>query len=71
MKIAEYPQRKCRMPVAGDWQDYPCEVREYHPGPCATSSVARSVTAREAFEEANPEWEKQMKYDDPFTGPRP
>lgn len=71
MKTAEFPQRKCRMPVAGQWNDYPCEIREYHPGPCASLSVAASVRRREAWEEANPGWESLITSDDPFRGVQP
>ena len=39
MDVAEYPQRKCRQPVSGNHQEYSCEVREHHAGPCASLSV--------------------------------
>lgn len=66
MKTAEYPQRKCRQHVPGDTQDYLCEVFEHHTGPCASLSVPRSVTARDAWEAANPGWEKLSVMEDPF-----
>jgi hypothetical protein len=67
MKKAEYPQRSCRWPVQGDLQDYPCEIAgEFHPGPHASFSVPRSVTARDAWEAENPGWEKVSTMDDPF-----
>ena len=66
MEKAAYPQRSCRTPVAGDHMDYPCEIREWHPGPHASYSVPRSVTARDAWEAANPGWEKLSTMDDPF-----
>jgi hypothetical protein len=66
MKIAEYPERKCRLPVAGPVQDYPCEVREYHAGPCATLSVRTSTERRDTWEAANPGWERLSSFDDPF-----
>jgi hypothetical protein len=46
--------------------DYPCELPEHHVGPDATFWVKRSVTARDAWEAANPGWEKLSKFDDPF-----
>lgn len=66
MKTAEYPERKCRIPVAGDHMDYLCEIREHHVGPCASTSVPRSVAARDAWEAANPGWESLSQFDDPF-----
>jgi len=66
MKKAQYPQRTCREPVAGPNQDYPCEVREWHPGPHASLSVPDSVKKRNAWEAANPGWEKVTAFDDPF-----
>lgn len=55
MKIADYPQRKCREAV---WNDvgmaHNCELPNLHTGPCASSSVAASVTRRDAWEQANP-----------------
>lgn len=63
---SQYPQRKCRLPVAGEWSDYPCEVREQHPGPCASPSVRASITARAAWEKDNPQWQELMRHDDPF-----
>jgi hypothetical protein len=71
MKTAEYPQRKCRIPVAGEWNDYPCEVREYHPGPCASLSVKASIQRREKWEEENPGWERLNNFDDPFKDIKP
>jgi hypothetical protein len=66
LKKAAYPERSCRIPVPGDWIDHPCEVREHHPGPCASLSVPRSVTARDIWEAANPGWESLSTMDDPF-----
>lgn len=71
MKKAEYPFRSCRTPVAGQWQDYVCDVREWHAGPCASLSVASSVKRRDEWEEANPGWEKLSQFDDPFKDIRP
>jgi hypothetical protein len=66
VRKAEYPQRSCRQPVAGSHQDYSCELPELHPGPDASLSVPDSVTARDAWEAANPGWEKLSGFDDPF-----
>jgi hypothetical protein len=71
VKTAEYPDRKCRLPVAGDYIDYNCEIKEHHPGPCASRSVRRSVIARDAWEKANPGWEQLSVFDDPFGEIRP
>jgi hypothetical protein len=71
VKVAEYPQRKCRQHVAGDHADYLCEIIEHHPGPCASTSVKRSVAARDAWEEAHPGWENFTAFDDPFKEIRP
>ena len=50
MKLAEYPERTCREPVAGEYLMYNCELAELHPGPCASYSSKASVVAREAWE---------------------
>lgn len=59
MRRAEYPQRMCKEPV---WsiQAYPCEIVDQHPGPCASFSVAISVTLRDQWEAANQDWERQV-----------
>jgi hypothetical protein len=46
--------------------DYTCEITENHPGPHASFSVAASVTARDAWEDAHPGWEQLSSFDDPF-----
>lgn len=60
MKIAAYPQRKCR---DGIWNDmgiaYTCELPDLHRGPCATFSVKASVQRRDRWEEEHPGWEGQ------------
>lgn len=71
MNKAEYPQRSCRMPVAGEFQDYPCELPELHPGPDASFSVRDSVIRRDAWEAGNPGWEKLTGMDDPFKEIKP
>jgi hypothetical protein len=71
MKKAEYPQRSCRMHVPGQHQDYLCEIFEHHAGPCANASVPHSVTQRDAWEAANPGWEKLSAMDDPFREIKP
>ena len=55
----------------GDTQDYLCELPEHHAGPDATPSVPRSVTARDAWEAANPGWEKMGLFADPFEQIKP
>ena len=68
MQIAEYPQRKCRITFTEDGLvDHSCEVVDGHPGPCAARSAPASVQRREAWEQANPGWEKQMRGADPFA----
>jgi len=57
--------------VAGDFQDYPCELPEHHAGPDATASVPRSVTARDAWEAGHPGWEKMATFADPFEQIKP
>jgi hypothetical protein len=64
---ARYPRRSCRIGVAGQFQDFPCEVSEHHLGPCASQSVQTSVSAREAWEAANPDAAKLSVFDDPFA----
>lgn len=66
MKTAEYPQRKCRLPVAGVHQDQVCAVREHHAGPCAAPEIPDSVKRRDAWEAEHPGWEKMSAFDDPF-----
>lgn len=60
MKSAEFPQRTCREPVAGAYQNYNCELPDLHPGPCASFSVLQSVERRDAWEERNPDWQKDI-----------
>jgi hypothetical protein len=61
MKIAEYPQRKCREGVWGDLGvAHTCELPDLHPGPCASLSVESSVRRRDAWEEDHQGWEKQI-----------
>jgi hypothetical protein len=56
------------MPVGGDYQDYLCEIVEWHPGPCASASVPRSVQARDRWEAEHPGWEKHSTMADPYQG---
>lgn len=56
MEKAEFPQRTCREPVAGEYQNYWCEIADLHPGPCASFSVKASVERRDAWEAAHPGW---------------
>jgi hypothetical protein len=56
MKKAEYPQRTCREPMFSDLGvGHNCDLPHLHRGPCASLSIARSVTARDAWEAANPD----------------
>jgi len=71
VKKAEYPQRMCREPVQGGAQDYWCELPEGHAGPPASFSVQASVARRDAWEAANPGWEKMSAFDDPFKDVTP
>lgn len=58
MKRAEYPATTCREPLSSSaGLTYLCELVVEHPGPCASFSIARTVTARNAWEMANPGWE--------------
>jgi hypothetical protein len=68
MKTAEYPQRKCRMPVSDGLSDGSCEIAEFHHGPCADRGIPRSVRARDAWEEANPGKVGTSTLADPFHG---
>jgi hypothetical protein len=63
---AQYPQRSCRIAVAGQWQDFPCEATEHHLGPCASQSVPESVRRREQWEADNPDAKKLTVFSDPF-----
>jgi hypothetical protein len=61
VRKAEYPAVSCREPVSGDSGiTYLCEIVVQHPGPCASFSVRRTVTARNAWEGTHPGWEKQV-----------
>jgi hypothetical protein len=74
VKKAQYPQRSCRLAVQGRHHDHPCEIagaEGAHPGPCASFSVKASVEKRDAWEEANPGWEKLGTFDDPFEQVKP
>jgi hypothetical protein len=44
---------------------------EHHAGPDASTSVPRSVKARDAWEAANPGWEKLAVFADPFEEIKP
>jgi len=71
MKIAEYPQRKCRMHVPGQYNDGLCELPEWHDnGPCADPGNPASVRRRDAWEAANPElaYKGVPGMGDPFHG---
>lgn len=58
MKRAEYPATSCREPLgSGAGLVYLCEIVIEHPGPCASFSIPHTVTARDAWEMAHPNWE--------------
>lgn len=58
MQKAEYPQRQCKETVWSEVANpYPCELVDLHPGPHASFSVKAAVAAREAWEEAHPDWQ--------------
>lgn len=61
MRPVVWPERKCRETVWHGDMAHACEVIDTHPGPCASTSYADSVKRREDWEEANPDWEKQMR----------
>lgn len=61
MEQVEYPQRKCREAIYNDvGLAYPCELVLLHPGPCATFSSHPTVTRRDAWEKAHPDWRKDI-----------
>lgn len=60
MRKAEFPQRTCREPVAGAYQNYNCELPDVHPGPCASFSVIESVRRRDTWEADHPGWETDI-----------
>jgi len=59
------------MHVAGQHQDYLCEIFEHHTGPCANQSVPHSVQRRDTWEAENPGWETLSAFDDPFKEIKP
>jgi hypothetical protein len=72
VKIATYPQRKCRGPVHGDHNDGSCEIVEWHRGPCADTGIPASVARREAWEKANPEQADAVEsLGDPYRDEKP
>ena len=65
MQIAEYPEKKCRDPLFNAHSmGYSCELPALHPGPCATNSIADSVTNRDRWEDKNPDWRANMRTGD-------
>jgi len=67
---AEFPKRKCRQPVQSQdgLIDHFCDLPEMHPGPDCPSTLPWAIARREAWEKANPGWEKMAADDDPFAG---
>jgi hypothetical protein len=56
MKVAEYPDRKCRQPMESEhFMIHMCDLKEWHPGPCASLSIGSSITRRDAWEKAHPD----------------
>lgn len=56
MKAAEYPQRKCRLHVPGEFNDGTCDLPEFHDsGPCADVGIPASVRRRDEWEARNPD----------------
>lgn len=69
--FAEYPQRTCRQVSSEDGlTDHACALPELHPGPCCPKTRA-AIRRREAWEAANPGWEKLAPHDDPFAEIKP
>lgn len=61
MQPAEYPTKSCREPLFNQvGLGYTCELPMMHPGPCASLSLKPSVEARDRWEAAHPEWEKDI-----------
>lgn len=61
MKRAEYPATSCREPLSsGAGLVYLCEIVIEHPGPCASFSIPRTVTARNAWEMTHSGWESDV-----------
>lgn len=68
MEKVTYPRRSCRQHVPGSAdQMYLCDVVDLHAGPCASFSVPATVRARDAWEQANPGWERMSDFSDPFA----
>jgi hypothetical protein len=66
-KIWQPPTRSCQQPVSNQiGMLYLCEAPQYHAGPCMSYSVKTSVTARQAWQEANPDVADATEAD-PFT----
>jgi hypothetical protein len=57
MQRATYPEPRCKETVFNEVSNpYPCELVDLHPGPHANYSVKTSVSSRDAWEEAHPDW---------------
>lgn len=69
MEIAQYPAKRCGEAV---WtiqgMAYPCEVVYLHPGPHANFSSPDSVRARDAWEDAHPDWREGVGSMDIIVG---
>lgn len=68
VKFAEHPQRSCRRHQTPDGLiDHFCALPELHPGPCCPRTLRDAIKRRQAWEKANPGWEKTARQDDPFA----
>ncbi|MFF7198250.1 hypothetical protein ACFZAM_31640 [Streptomyces sp. NPDC008079] len=54
-RLPQWPERACRLLVAGEFANHSCEVPEAHQGPHASMSVPQSVSIRAAWEKQHPE----------------
>lgn len=60
MQKAEYPQKTCREGMMSDTGiGYNCELPTLHSGPCGNFSIPFSVTKRDEWEAANPDWKER------------
>jgi hypothetical protein len=67
LRLPVFPERSCREHVEGNGQIGLCSVIESHLGPCASLTIPGSITRRDAWEKANPDWENGLAGHDPFV----
>lgn len=62
-----FPARSCREHIYGpnDQADV-CDVVVGHPGPCASFTFPQTITNRDRWEEAHPDWRKEIGNSDAF-----